>query len=139
MPIKSFTFAFKLDAKELLEYVVNRNMAVDIHATGTRRPEVELIPSPEQPLALPPPPIKKGARNPDLHTNSRGIVLAFMARHPEEKYSNAVLRALLQQTGYSPNTLHGMIFIMHKARLVKKAGKGHYRITAKGLKKLEAE
>jgi hypothetical protein len=139
MPIKSFTFAFKLDAKELLEYVVNRNVAVDIHATCTRRQELEQLPAPEQPLALPPPPSKKGTRNTDIRNNSRGVVLSFMARHPEEKYSNTVLRTLLEQTGYSPNTLHGMIFIMHKTGLVKKAGKGHYRITAKGLRKLEAE
>jgi hypothetical protein len=137
MPIKSFTFAFKLDAKELLEYVVNRNVAIDIHATGTRKQEVEQLSASEQPLALPPPPHKPGVRNLDSRTNSRGVVLAYMFHRPDEKHSFSALRALLEQTGYSGNTLHGMLYVMLKAKLIRKSGKGYYRIATKGLRMME--
>jgi hypothetical protein len=134
MPIKSFTFAFKLDAKELLNYVVERNIAVDIHATGQRRQEMEQLPAPEQPLALPPP-RSLNSRNLDPLTNSRGVVLTFLAKH--DKVSAAGLRALLVQSGFAASTFHGMIWSMHKAGLVRKAGKGHYRIAAKGRQMVE--
>jgi hypothetical protein len=141
MPIKSFTFAFKLDAKELLEYVVNRNMAVDIHATGTKRTEVESVvpplPALDQQLALPAP---KG-RSRDFSGNSRGVVLMFMAQHPKENYSYAVVRALLEQTGYSAKSVGSLLDALQKAGWVKKStsAKGGWRITAKGLRKVEAE
>jgi hypothetical protein len=137
MPVKSFTFAFKLDAKELLEYVVNRNVAIDIHATGTRRQEVEQLSAPEQPLALPSPPQKTKARDLNPRTNSRGVVLAYMSNRSDEKHSVSALRALIEQAGFSGNTLHGMLFIMLKAGLIRKAGKGHYRIASKGRRMME--
>ena len=148
MPIKSFTFAFKLDAKELLEYVVSRNIALDIHATGTKRelpaPEQTQQP-PEQMLALPAPP-NLSSRLTDSRSgkkanglNSRGIVMLFLAQHQEERVSAAGLRDLITQSGYKPSSIGGLLFDLRKYGWVKQAGKGYYRITAKGLQQMEAE
>jgi hypothetical protein len=132
MPIKSFTFAFKLDAKELLNYIVERNIAVDIQATGIKR-QPELLPAAEPTLALPAPlPAQENSDH-----NSRDIILMFMARHQEHKMSLAALRALLEQSHYSPKSLSNLIHILYKGGFVKKAGSGHYRITVKGLRRVE--
>jgi hypothetical protein len=134
MPIKTFTFAFKLDAKELLNYVVERNIAVDIHATGTKRE----LPPPEQPalpatpqLALPPPTRNNGK------PGSKNIVLLFVAQH--KSVSTSEINSALEEAGYSPNTSHGLLFNMRKEGLLLRAGKARYRISAKGQKIVEVE
>lgn len=154
MPIKTFEFAFKLDAKDLLEYVVHRNIAVDIRATGSRRPEVTIMPStqqpdqlptPEQPLALSAPDHgvnprltagKKGKGNSGL--NSRGIVMLFLAQR-REKVHSAELKKLLTTTGYAESSYASLIHGLCSLKWVRGDGKGHYNITAKGLQQLGGE
>jgi hypothetical protein len=46
MPVKSFTFTFKLDAKDLFAFIAENNVAVDIQALGSRRVE------PQEPKAI---------------------------------------------------------------------------------------
>lgn len=142
MSIKSFTFAFKLDAKELLAYVVERNIAVDIHATGTKREQPALLPVEEvQPLALPPPTHIRNSntRSYDLTQNSRGVILAFLAIHPKESIPSTTFRDLLKQAGYSPGSVTSIIHVLTTTGLIKRSKPGHYRISAKGLRKMGAE
>jgi hypothetical protein len=136
MPIKSFTFAFKLDAKELLAYVVERNIAVDIHATGTKRQELEpaALPASQQPLALPAPhPI--GVRR-DTHgrMGSKAAVLFYLAAHKRAMAKD--LKAALVEAGYKASTYNGLMWGLKQEGLVSQSAEG-YRILNKGLKKLD--
>jgi hypothetical protein len=137
MPIKSFTFAFKLDAKELLEYVVNRNIAVDIHATGTKRQEQEVaeLSPPAKLLALPAPhPLAGERKSGNGRIGSKAVVLFHLAQH--ERASAAQLKAALLEAGYKSSTINNLIYTMKKEGLVSLSSQG-YRILNKGLKKLD--
>jgi hypothetical protein len=128
MPIKSFTFAFKLDAKDLLAYVVERNLAVDIHATGQPRAAQqaqELLPAASEPLALPAP----GSKPVAIDT-----VMAFFVAHPKKSITTSMVRALLIETGHSKNTSHGLVFTLKAKGLIKRTAPATYRVTAKGLR-----
>ena len=138
MPIKSFTFAFKLDAKELLEYVVNRNIAVDIHATGTKRQEQETaeLPAPPQMLALPAPhPIAGERKDPHGRLGSRAVVLFYLAAH--KRASGIELKDALVKAGYKASTSHGLLWNLKMEKVIAKTSQG-YRILNKGLKMLDA-
>jgi hypothetical protein len=136
MPIKSFTFAFKLDAKELLAYVVERNIAVDIHATGTKRQELEpaAIPTTQQPLALPAPHTLAGERASNGRIGSRAAILFYLAQHGRATPSQ--LRAALVEAGYKPHTYNNLMHVLKRDGLVSQSAQG-YRILNKGLKKLD--
>jgi hypothetical protein len=130
MPVKSFTFAFKLDAQELLTFIAERNVAVDLHVTGTKRLPEPDAQSAQDVLALPAP-----SQKPEH--SSRELVLKFMARHPKERFSVAVLRAMLVQSHFSPNTVSNVVYILYGAGMIRKSGKGNWKITAKGLREVE--
>jgi hypothetical protein len=138
MPIKSFTFAFKLDAKELLAYVVERNIAVDIHATGTKRQEPELaLPATQQPLALPAPhPLAGERRAKNGRIGSKAVILFYLAQH--ERAKPAQLKVALQEAGYQASTYNGLMFSLKKEGLITQSAQG-YRLLNKGLKKLDIE
>jgi hypothetical protein len=137
LPIKSFTFAFKLDAKELLAYVVERNIAVDIHATGTKRqePEVAALPPASQLLTLPAPrPIAGQRRMSDGRIGSKAAILFYLTQH--QLATPAQLKVALEEAGYSVKTYNGLMWNMVQEKLVTKSPQG-YRILNKGLKKLD--
>jgi hypothetical protein len=137
MPIKSFTFAFKIDAKELLNYVVEKNVAVDIHATGTKRQEQEAValPSTPQPLALPAPqPIAGERKSPNGRMGSKAVVLFYLAKHGRAAAKD--LKVALMEAGYSVSTYNGLMWVLKKEGLVSRSAQG-YRILNKGLKKLD--
>jgi hypothetical protein len=121
VPIKSFTFAFKLDAKDLLAYIADRNIAVDIHATGTHRPGPKALPAPTGRLALPPP----------GKTGSQRFIQAYFAQHPKETVSIKQVAALLEGAGFSPRSNYGVIHLLLGKGMVRRVGKGQYRATAR--------
>jgi hypothetical protein len=127
MAIKTFTFSFKLDAKDLLEYVSERNVAVDIQAFGTG-PKVKQqeIAAPATPLLLPPPgkPL------------ARDLVLLFLVTH--QQATGAELRQLLVENGFSEKTSHGLLWGLRQEGLCKSYKKGTYRATVKAIKMMEA-
>ena len=143
MPIKSFTFAFKLDAKELLAYVVEHNIAVDIHATGTKRLQAEAeaqLPSPAV-LALPPPTFGKGSGRGSSHKKgrigSKEAMLLFLAT--TKNATPIELKESIAAAGYSRKTYSSQMYALLKQRLVAHTGKNQYRILAKGLKQVGGE
>ncbi len=113
MPVKSFTFAFKIDAKELLAFVADRNIAIDIHATGTNR---AALPKPNGQLALP---------APDKKSTLQSMVEAYFASHPKETITTKQVGALLGRMPYG--TLH----ILLSKGVIKRVGPAQYRATAK--------
>jgi hypothetical protein len=138
MPIKSFTFAFKLDAKDLLTYVVERNIAVDIQATGTKRQEPEAapaLPPVEQLLALPAPhPIAGERKSPNGRMGSKAVVLFYLAAHKRAVAKE--LKAALMGAGYRVSTYNGLMWQLKKEKLVAQSAQG-FRILNSGLKKLD--
>jgi hypothetical protein len=138
MPIKSFTFAFKLDAKELLSYVVEKNIAVDIHATGTKRQEQEAteLPSPASMLALPAPRPIVGRRTLGGRIGSKAVVLFYLAAH--KRASCNELKVALVEAGYRASSCDGLLWSLKTKKLVARSPQG-YRILNKGLKMLDAE
>jgi hypothetical protein len=138
MPIKSFTFAFKLDAKELLNYVVEKNLQVDIHATGSKRQEQEVaaLPATEPMLALPAPHPIPGERALNGRMGSKAVVLFYLAMH--KRASSKELGAALIEAGYKHNTLNNLLHTMKADGLVSRSAQG-YRILSKGLKVLDTK
>jgi hypothetical protein len=137
MPIKSFTFAFKLDAKELLAYVVERNIAVDIHATGTKRvqePESAVLPAPQRHLALPAPHPIVGERTSSGRIGSKAVVLFYLAAHKRAKAKE--LKVALMEAGYKASTMNNLMWAMREEGLISRSVEG-YRILNKGLQKLD--
>jgi hypothetical protein len=137
MPIKSFTFAFKLDAKELLAYVVERNIAVDIHATGTKRvqePESAVLPAPQRHLALPAPHPLTGERTSSGRIGSKAVVLFYLAQHG--RATAGQLKVALVEAGYKPSTMNNLMWSMREEGLIARSAQG-YRILNKGLNKLD--
>lgn len=139
MAIKQFHFSFKLDAKDLLEYVTQNNVAVEIQAFGTppKQPKApKQLPAPKV-LALPPPsaPHKPGTRK----LGATNAMLLFMAAHPKQIVTSAGLRALLIQQGYSKHTLNNAVWSMKQNGLIRipKGLKGQYRVTPKGTRHAE--
>jgi hypothetical protein len=139
MPIKSFTFAFKLDAKDLLAYVVEKNVQVDIQATGSKRqaePEVQALPATQPMLALPAPHPLAGERKTNCgRIGSKAVVLFHLAQHG--RATAAQLKAALVDAGYQPHTLNNLIWSLKNEGLVSRSSQG-YRILNKGLRKLDA-
>jgi hypothetical protein len=138
MPIKSFTFAFRLDAKDLLAYVVEKNVQVDIQATGSKRqaePEVQSLPATQPMLALPAPhPIAGERKSPDGRLGSKAVVLFYLAQHGRATTSQ--LKAALVEAKYRASTYNGLMWSLKKDGLVSQSAQG-YRILNKGLKKLD--
>jgi hypothetical protein len=137
MPVKSFTFAFKLDAAELLKYVVDRNIAVDIHATGTKRQELEPAVLPAQPmLALPAPhPIVGERRDSRGRMGSKAVVLFYLAKH--KRAVTKELKVALAEAGYSAKSYNGLMWHLKQDGLVAQSAQG-FRLLNKGLKTLDA-
>jgi hypothetical protein len=137
MPIKSFTFAFKVDAKELLSYVIEKNIAVDIHATGTKRQEQEVValPAVQPRLALPSPHPIAGERRSQGRIGSRAVVLFYLAQHGRAKAKE--LKVALMEAGYKASTMNNLMWAMREEGLISRSVEG-YRILNKGLQKLEA-
>jgi hypothetical protein len=131
MAIKSFTFSFKLDAKDLLEFVTERNVAVNIEAFGTapKQPQPLALPAPNQgqPKKLPLP-TRRGSR-----PGIQAVIIGFLVRR-KEGASTAALRALIQQTGYAPSSINNQLYQLRHTGLVKSPKKGIYRATAKAIK-----
>ena len=128
MAIKTFTFSFKLDAKDLLEYVTERNVGVDIQAFGTEPKQPKLLTGPKM-LALPAP--RKNGR-----PGIQQAIIAFLIQH-KEGVSSPGLKALLGQTGYSEKSLSNQLWTLRQNGLVRNVGKkGHglYQPTAKALR-----
>jgi hypothetical protein len=138
MPIKSFTFAFKIDAKDLLTYVVEKNLAVDIHATGTKRQEPEAVaalPPAQQLLALPAPhPIAGERKSPNGRMGSKAVVLFYLAAHKRAVAKE--LKTALIGAGYRASTYNGLMWQLKKEKLVAQSAQG-FRILNSGLKKLD--
>lgn len=135
MAIKQFTFTFKLDAKELLEYVSERNVAVDIQAFGTGpKPKPQNKPqkltAPAKQLSLPAP----GKRSRKL--GAKNAVIGFFLMHHGEEVTLQALRDMLVSEGFSAKTAHTALWTLKGEGMIKKpAGtKGVYRPTAKLLK-----
>jgi hypothetical protein len=130
MAIKHFTFSFKLDAKDLLEYVTERNVAVEIQAFGTKpKPKLE---TPPKPLALPAPTQfgRQGMQN---------VLVAFVLAH-KEGVSMAGLKALFEQSGYSQKSLSNAIYNARTTGLIKRTGNNFsakFYATAKAVKLTE--
>jgi hypothetical protein len=129
MPIKSFNFSFKLDAKDLLEYITEKNIAVDIQAFGTapRQPRAQVT-GPTGMLALPAPPVKR--------LGMHYTIIAFLVAH-REGCSMAGLQALMTQSGYSPKSLPGQVYKLRVAGLIKSVGTSRnakYIATPKAIK-----
>jgi uncharacterized protein YjhX (UPF0386 family) len=129
--------------------VAEKNIQINITATGTRHlpnPKAEGQPAQstfsqaiQDVLALPPPEGKENYRKNTRDGSSRNIVLQFMARHPKDRFTVTMLRALHTQSYFSPNTTANVIFVLRRDKLIRKLpgrGKG-YRITPKGLKHVE--
>jgi hypothetical protein len=139
MPIKSFTFAFKIDAKDLLAYVVERNIAVDIHATGTKRqePEPAVLPAMQQPLALPAPHPIAGERKPrNGRLGSKAVILFYLVTHKQAKAHELI--AALEEAGYKAATFNSLMWHLKTNKLVSGSdAKGGYHILNKGLKQLD--
>jgi hypothetical protein len=117
--------------------VVEKNIAVDIHATGTKRHEQETValPSPPQPLALPAPhPIVGERKSGNKRIGSKAVVLFYLAQHG--RATNAQLRDALVKAGYKSSTINNLIWSMKDKGLVARSAQG-YRILNKGLKKLD--
>lgn len=131
MPVKTFDFTFKLDVQELLAYVAEKHVQVNIALSGTKRPPPEVNGEAQEVLALPAPTGKQ--------PKSQDLVLSFMARHPKEKYSVDVIRALLTQCNRSPDSSGNIIFILMQGKWIRSLNgpgrKGEYKITVKGLKR----
>jgi hypothetical protein len=137
MPIKSFTFAFKIDAKDLLAYVVEKNIAVDIHATGTKRQEpevVETIPQLPQPLALSAPSSINSRKPTGGRMGSKAVILLYLAAN--KRATPSQLKVALREAGYRTSTYNGLMFILKANKLVSGSAQG-YRILNKGLKMLD--
>jgi hypothetical protein len=58
------------------------------------------------------------------------VLLDFLKLHKQEGATTAVLKALLSQSGYSPNSLNNQLHLMQKNGLVMTSKKGLYH--AKG-------
>ena len=131
MAIKQFTFSFKLNAEELLAYVVEHNIAVNIEAygTGPKKPQApqELAEITELPamLALPGPRMGK--------QSIQAVIIAFLLRH-QEGATATTLRELLDQSGHSQKSFNGQIHLLKQKGLVKSNGHGAFKATPKALK-----
>src|ERR1700746_1258384 len=133
MAIKQFIFSFKIEAKDLFEYIAERNVAVNIDAYGTapKKPKQKAIAAPPPVLALPAP---KG----DKRTGIQAVIIAFMVAHQQEDVTAEGLRALIAQSGYSEKSLNNQIFHLRRNKLIRSTGRGKYRVTAKAVRALEA-
>jgi hypothetical protein len=141
MPIKSFTFAFKIDAKDLLSYVAEKNLQVDIQASGSSKKlaelEVEALPAPQPMLALPAPhPISGQRKDPAGRIGSRAVILFYLAAHKRARAKD--IKAALVQAGYKEHTFNSLIWTMKGEGLVSSSSQG-YRLLNKGLKKIDEE
>ena len=128
MPLKKLHIGFDLEIKDLIEYITERDVTMKIDAYGTP-PKVpkKAIAAPPPMLALPPPGKRPTVKN---------IVLTYFAAHPDEKAATSALRELSVAAGHAPSTLHGQLWLMRQDGTVKQAGKGFYRITARGLREV---
>jgi hypothetical protein len=120
MAIKSFTFSFKLDTKDLLEFITEHDIAVNIEALDTK-PQVSDLPAPKKrELTIP------------------GTIISFLIRH-KEGASTEALKALLIQAGYSEKSLNNQLFTLRQNGLVKSIGRGKYQATARAKASMVAE
>ena len=134
MAIKQFIFSFKIEAKDLFEYIAERNVAVNIDAYGTApkpKKQQKAIAAPPPVLALPAP--KNGKR-----TGIQAVIIAFMVAHQQEDVTAEGLRALIAQSGYSEKYLNNQIFHLRRNKLIRSTGRGKYRATAKAVRAMEA-
>jgi hypothetical protein len=137
MPAKTISATFKLDIKDFINLVVKKNMAVDIHVTGTKRQEPEPIVTlpAQQVFALPAPhPIAGERKSPHGRMGSKAAVLFYIAQN--KRATAAQLKEALEEAGYSKKTYNGLMFNMQREKLVAKSAQG-YRILNAGLKKLD--
>lgn len=132
MAIKHFNFSFKLDVKDLLEFITERNAGVEIQAFGTPPKVPKQLAAPKT-LALPPPNKREPGKRKGGAMNS---ILIFLAQHPKENISTAGLSAMLIQQGFSHYTLNNALWTLKSTGFVRsiKGTRGQYRITPKGIR-----
>ena len=146
MAIKHFNFSFKLpngmmqlqlDVKDLLEYITERNTAVEIQVFGTepKKPKVPQLEAPTT-LALPAPTKRQEGKR---KGGAQATLLIFFAMHQGKVVSTSMLRDMLVQQGYSAHTINNAIWSMKTNGLVRpvKGTKGQYRVTPKGIRTAE--
>lgn len=139
MAIKQFHFSFKLDAKDLLEYVTERNVAVEIQAYGSppkKHKEQKQLVAPPQMLALPPPtPREPGKRK----VGAMDSILIFCAMHSDEFVTTDGIKTLLVQQGYSGKSINSALWNLKNNGLIRgvKGTRGRYRVTPKGIRTAE--
>lgn len=135
MAINKFRFTFEIEAKDLFEYISERNAGVEIQAFGTPPKEQKKQLTAHKTLALPPPtqPMEPGKRK----MGAMNSLLIFLALHPKESMSTAGLRTMLMQQGYSGKTLSNAIWTLKNGGFARKSARGTYRVTAKGIREAE--
>ena len=114
MAIKAFTFSFKLDAKDLLEYVTERNIGVHVEAYGTAPKKPKELAAPKM-LALPAP---RNKERPGI----QAVIMAFLLKH-QEGVKAAVLRQLIVQSGYSAQSYSNQFHQLKNHGLIKNLSK----------------
>ena len=133
MAIKQFTFSFKLDAKDLFEYIAERNVAMNIDVYGT----IPKSSKRKKELAAPPPmlalPAPQGNRKKPTVIQ---IVLAMLAQDTKSNTSLALIRETIVGAGFSTKTIYTQMLAMRQRGLAKQVSRGFYRITAKGLREV---
>ena len=131
MAIKTFTFSFKLDAKDLLEYVTERNVGVNIEAFGTepKKPkQPKLLAAPAK-LALPAP----GGK---LEPTQAVLLFILDPANTSHEITMKQVTQLLVKVGYSARTGHNLIWRMRENGFLKQYKRGTYRATAKAMKEV---
>jgi hypothetical protein len=136
MAIKQFIFSFKIEAKDLFEYIAERNVAVNIDAYGTApkaKKQQEQLEAPPSMLALPAPVAggKSKGRVP-----MKAVILAFLAANKKGAPS-AALKELIAHNGHSKTSYNGVIWVLQQEGMVKRMANGNWRATAKAIQKVE--